>query len=489
MNITEDLAITETAAAAALCRKSLKAFVREFWSTLEPAPLGWNWHMDVLCEEVQIVLERVINGQDKAYDLVINVPPGTSKSTIVTRMAPVWAWTRMPHFRTIAVSHAQPLAYVHARKSRQIVESEKFQQMFPEVGELREDQNAKGNYENSKSGMRLSSGMRGVVGHHGHAVIIDDPLDPKATRSEAEMTAAKEWIGGTLSTRLVDKDKTPTIMIMQRLHVEDPSAWMLAGSTVDSPVRHICLPGELKEGVNVQPPYLRHRYIDGLLDPIRLSRKWLRSQLTDSKLGHFGYVAQILQAPEIAGSGMFDVNQIRFGRLPPASEFRTKVRYWDNAGTEKNPGGAQTSGAKLGQLRTKQWWIEDMIVGQWATHERERVKRSVAHADGTSVRIGVEQEPGSGGKDQAISTVGNLSGFDVKRDRPTGKKEVRADPFSVQVNEGNVWVPEGASWWPALRAQMAAFPQSKQRDMIDSLSGAFSLATKTIVVGRPIIPR
>lgn len=93
----------------------------------------------------------------------------------------------------------------------------------------------------------------------------------------------------------------------------------------------------------------------------------------------------------------------------------------------------------------------------------------------------------SGGKDQALNTVKRLIGFRVRTLVARGSKEVRADEFSVQVNAGNVHLPEelreGGSWigWAAdFVDELRHFPFSTYKDIVDSSSGAVSL-----LVNRP----
>ena len=93
--------------------------------------------------------------------------------------------------------------------------------------------------------------------------------------------------------------------------------------------------------------------------------------------------------------------------------------------------------------------------------------------DGCGVRIGVEQEPGSGGKESAQNTVANLSGFSVFLDSPKGDKVVRADPFAVQVNNENVSMLRGA-WNHEYLNELRFFPNSKYKDQVDATSGAFA---------------
>lgn len=98
---------------------------------------------------------------------------------------------------------------------------------------------------------------------------------------------------------------------------------------------------------------------------------------------------------------------------------------------------------------------------------------AVAQSDGRNVKIGIEQEPGSGGKESAESTVRNLSGFSVFVERPTGDKVYRADPFSVQVNHGNVRLLRG-DWTHEFIEELRFFPAGTYKDQVDAASGAFN---------------
>jgi phage terminase large subunit-like protein len=60
--------------------------------------------------------------------------------------------------------------------------------------------------------------------------------------------------------------------------------------------------------------------------------------------------------------------------------------------------------------------------GQWNALDREREIKEIAKLDGRRIRIAVEQEPGSGGKESAESTIRNLAGWRVTADRPTPRR-------------------------------------------------------------------
>ena len=87
--------------------------------------------------------------------------------------------------------------------------------------------------------------------------------------------------------------------------------------------------------------------------------------------------------------------------------------------------------------------------------------------------VGVEMEPGSGGKENAENTLRNLAGFSCYADRVTGSKEARANPFAAQVQNSNVFFVAGP-WRDALLDEMETFPSGLYRDQIDTCSGAFN---------------
>ena len=158
-------------------------------------------------------------------------------------------------------------------------------------------------------------------------------------------------------------------------------------------------------------------------------------------------------------------------RPPPISDFVKLVRYWDKAGTEG--GGTYTVGGLIGMTKTGEFWILNIRRGQWDSDEREKIIVQTAILDTKDVIIAVEQEPGSGGKESAQQTVKRLAGFRVRVDRPTGDKVLRADPFSVQVNGGNVYIVD-EEWTRECVDEMMHFPHSRYKDQVDSLSGAFA---------------
>lgn len=465
---------------ASLVRDSFPDFVKEFWGTIVHEDLHFNWHMDFICRELQEAAERVFRGEPKKFDYVINVPPGSSKSTISSQMFVAWVWTRMPTARFICTSYSHPIALKDSRFTRDIIQSELYQTCFPEI-QLREDQNTKGLFMNTLGGERFSAGMGGgVTGNHAHFLIVDDPINPEEAFSEAELKAANRWMEQTLPTRKVDKLVTPTILIQQRLHQADPSGEMVEKGQERGGIRHICLPGE--DSGRIFPPELKAHYKDGLLDPVRLPAKVLEE--LKEILGEYGYAAQILQHPVPLGGGMFKVEELSLRDVAP--RMVRLVRSWDKAGSKDK--GAYSAGVLCGVDKENYFWILDVVRGQWAAAEREKTIRQTAELDcqeyGSGVEIFLEIEGGSGGKESYENTVRNLAGFKVFGKHPTGDKEARAYAFASQVGiKDNVRVLN-RDWTRKFIEELRFFPFGKYKDQTDAAAAGYNrMARKPKRVG------
>jgi predicted phage terminase large subunit-like protein len=159
----------------------------------------------------------------------------------------------------------------------------------------------------------------------------------------------------------------------------------------------------------------------------------------------------------------------------------TRVRYWDKAGTQD--GGAYTSGVLIAKHEGR-IYIENVVRGQWSAYERERTIKQTAEMDATqygsksAVKIYVEQEPGSGGKESAENTIRNLAGFSIYADRPSGDKDTRLDPFAAQAEANNVVMVRGI-WNQDYVEEMVTIPNGTYRDQGDATAGAFNMLNST----------
>lgn len=350
---------------AELCRRSFFYFVQQFWHVIIPEKPVWNWHIKTLCDDLQPVLERICTYQigktvdgkpilkdreTKLFDEIINIPPGTSKSTIYTIMAPAWIWTKDATIRVLTSSYSASLSTDHSLKSRDIIKSDNYLKWFPEIS-IKTDQDNKTHYKNTKGGERYSTSVGGTVtGFHAHLIIVDDPINPSEAESEAERLTANNFVTNTLSTRKVDERITVTLLVMQRLNEDDPTGKMLELN--GNSIRHICLPAELDD--NISPPEWAQFYVDGLLDPMRKGTIQLEKQKII--LGSYGYSGQYGQRPSPKGGKIWQkwFIEIEDNIFPSLSEMADVGNDWDLAYT-KEDSNAASAYIRTGKIGNKMY--------------------------------------------------------------------------------------------------------------------------------------
>lgn len=468
--------VTEAQLIASMCRRSYSCFVREFWDVIVKEPLVWNWHIQLGCDEVQTCYERVFRWLPKEYDLLTNQPPGTSKSIVHSIMPCAWAWTRMPHLRFLGASYSSALSEKLSMYARDVVKSEKYQACFPEV-KIRADKDNVGHFMTTAGGERYATSVGGSATGliHAHVIVIDDPLNPEQALSEAEVFAANHWMTHTLLNRKVDKEVSFVDVVGQRICQGDPFEEFLR---INPRVRHFVIPADTD--YKIKPPELVSKYVGGLMDPRRHGRQSLDEE--KAKGEHY-YAGQFGQDPVPAGGGMFKTQLLRWGEPPNA--WKAVARFWDKAGTgtlEAKRRTAYTSGVKMALDDWGRVWVLDVVRGRWDSHVRERVIRRTALRDGKVCVVGQEQEPGSGGKESAEGTTRRLAGFRVVTLVARGRKEVRAEEFSVAVNAGNVWLPvhlrqgnDWTGWAKEFVDELRHWPFSTHKDQGDSAAGSYTL--------------
>jgi predicted phage terminase large subunit-like protein len=150
-------------------------------------------------------------------------------------------------------------------------------------------------------------------------------------------------------------------------------------------------------------------------------------------------------------------------------------RYWDTAATEAKPGKDPdyTVGVKMGE-KDGRFYVTDVVRIRETPKVVEDAIRATAAMDGHAVEIDMEQEPGASGLIQIDHYAREvLTGYTFRGIRSTGSKEVRANPYSAAVQNGNVFVVR-APWTTAFVDEHEAFPHGAHDDAVDSSSGAFA---------------
>ncbi|MHA1809339.1 MAG: phage terminase large subunit [Candidatus Heimdallarchaeaceae archaeon] len=472
---------------AALCKKSLRHMVKYSWDIVVNKPYYPNWHIDAICDH----LEAVTRGDIR--NLIINIPPRHTKSTIVSVVWPAWEWISSPQVQWLFSSYTHSLTKRDNVKCRRLIQSAWYQRLFGSSFHLVLDQNEKIKYENNHGGYRLATSVEGAgTGEGGDRLVFDDPNNVRDSESSIVRGNTNIWFGESMLSRRNDPKKSSITVIQQRTHSMDVTGYCLSTLTEDMDWEHLCLPAfyegrkkwvytgpgtglkqvdrkphEPMTSIGFEDPRTE---IDEVLHPSRAGKKELHALVQ----GAYARAGQLQQRPSPRGGGLFEIeNFVIVNNVPRGVKFLSKVRYWDKAGTEG--GGKFSSGVLMGKTDggSYDYVVLDVCRGQWSISKRERMIRQIAELDGPDVEVWIEQEPGSSGKESSQLTIKRLAGFVAKADRVTGSKETRADSFSGQVEEKNVAVLN-RHWTKDFIEEHEKFPSGLYKDQVDAASGAFS---------------
>lgn len=444
----------------AACR-TLAGFVREAWPVLHPGtPYIHGWHIDAICAHLEAITDGRINR------LLINVPPGTMKSLLVSVFWPAWEWTFRPELQYLTTSYSEAYVKRDSRRMRDLVSSEWYQALWP----LSLPRTAEISFENSRRGFREGKPFASLTGGRGDRVIIDDPHSTETAESEADRNTAIRVFRESVPTRLNDPERSAIIVIMQRLHEEDVSGQILK---LGLGYEHLMLPMEFE-------PERRCRTSIGFEDPrteegeLLFPERFPRHVVERDKvpMGSYAVAGQFQQRPAPRTGGMFQRGDFEIVDAVPAGARR--CRAWDFAATAPKAGKQPdwTVGLRMAYVGGI-FYVEDVRRDRWSPADVEKNLRATASQDGTGVRIRIPEDPGAAGKADAATKVKLLAGYDVTVVRPTGDKATRAKPASAQAEAGNIKLVRGA-WNEAFLDEVCSFPNGHHDDQVDAFADALN---------------
>ena len=212
------------------CEESLHEFFLEAWQVLEPGTVVHDsWHYELISQ----YLESVTRGEFRKrwpdrWGIVVNVPPRTAKSTLVSICWPVWSWIERPAMRFLCASYSDQLATEHSMARRNLVTSRWYQQRWGDRFQLSADRNRITDFGNSMMGYMIGTSVGGTAtGLGGDVCIGDDLLSQDDAFSDAAKAATNRWLDSTWSTKLNDPASGAFVHISQRLSEDDPTGHLL----------------------------------------------------------------------------------------------------------------------------------------------------------------------------------------------------------------------------------------------------------------------
>lgn len=222
----EDLTALDKACTKELCEQSLLMYSRAMFRFQDGGKFDVNWHHYLVCDE----LEKVASGETE--NLIISIPPGGSKTHLVSICFPSWSFARNPANRTLMVSYSSELVGENSSRIRDIVTSEEYQSMW-QLG-LAKDTNSKtlwkvtnekgkkvGEFKGASNNGAITGFRAGRLGHKEFcgALILDDPNKPVDMLTDKRRSNSNMVWEYTMSR--MAHTSVPYVLIQQRLHNQD----------------------------------------------------------------------------------------------------------------------------------------------------------------------------------------------------------------------------------------------------------------------------
>lgn len=499
------------------CESSLVEFIKEAWHVVEPGtPYIHNWHVDYLAAHLEAITDGVeIDG--KPYNrLLINIPPGFSKSLILNVFWPAWEWgpKGQPHHRYVCAAHSQNLAIRDSTKMRRLIMSEWYQERWGHIVRMTKDQSAKTKFENTATGFREAIAAGSITGSRGTRVLVDDPHSVEGANSDQMRATTIEWFLEAVPTRLNNPITSAIIVIMQRLHEEDVS-----GVILDKQLGydHIMLPMRY-DPARSRPSLLGYedpREEEGeLLFPERFP---LDVVVRDERtMGPYAAAGQFQQSPEPRGGGIIKREWWQLWDADKYPAFDYVIAYLDTAYTDKqeNDESAMTiwgvfSGENTTQATTL---IPDRVTGKLepktgVPDQAGHAKIMMAYAWSGRFEfpelIEKIRETMTMFRADTLLIESKAAGYSVAQElRRTmrGHVGIRMDDltegggrtpdkvsrvYSIQhlFADGLIYAPD-KEWAEKVIHQTAQFPRGKHDDLVDTVSGALRYLRRTGILLR-----
>ena len=237
------MAITEEKVIRYKTSNSFEFFIRYFFKELHGRRFVMNDHHNQMIE----ILEKVINGE--ITRLIINIAPRYSKTEIAVKNFIAFCLALNSKAKFIHLSYSDTLALDNSEEIKDFIQSDQFQRLYDV--KIKADSKSKkkwytvdggGVYATSAGGQVTGFGAGKVENDDeeiddfmsyietargfGGAIVIDDPIKPDDADSDTIREKINNRFDSTIRSR-TNSRKTPIIIVMQRLHPEDLSGYLL----------------------------------------------------------------------------------------------------------------------------------------------------------------------------------------------------------------------------------------------------------------------
>lgn len=441
--------------ASVIYRRDLGAFVCAAIPIINPgADFTPSWHIDALT----LALQRMTDS-DRRNRLVLNLPPRTLKSTIVSVCFVAWLLGQDPSLKIICASYEDSLAKKFSRDTRKLMESPFYRLVFPHT-QLNPRKTTETEFETTAHGYRFATSVGGsLTGRGADYLIVDDPIKPQDADSETIRLRSNEWFDNTAMSRQERLGRSKVIVLMQRVHAYD-----LSGVLMERGWPSIIMQAIAKESRRY--PLGGGKYhtqqVDDLLQPAR--DKLEEYNRLRSENGSRVFEAQYQQNPTPPDGHIIKREWLtRFSPQLTCSSFRRRVLTVDPSG-KAGPNNDFTAIA-VGGTRDKTMHLLEILRGHWT------VMQMAARITETAARwrcdLVIVEDTASGSS--LIQYLKAETRLNVIGTHPSIDKEVRLLRQQGTFEARRILLPQEAPWLAEFERELLAFPSGRYDDQVDAV--------------------
>ncbi|MDD3014161.1 MAG: phage terminase large subunit [Candidatus Gastranaerophilales bacterium] len=468
-----------------LLRADFKSFVIKVFNEVSANSTYLdNWHIDVICHELMDTFEGRQNR------LIINIPPRYMKSIICSVAFPAFILGHNPKATIIAVSYSEELASKLALDCKKVIESSWYQDVFPGT-KLSKNKKSTNDFEMTKGGGRYATSVNGTLtGRGADYIIIDDPIKPMDAFSDLMREKTNDWYGSTLYSRLNNKNEGKIIVIMQRLHHEDFTGYLLE---TDSSFKHIKMPAISEEDeiwtVKNRITKDEKAFKRAKNEPLHHKREDI-TRLYQSKeyMGEFNFAGQYQQNPMPREGGIIKkkwfkfYNEEQLWKSIKKNEIKVNciIQSWDTASKIAEHNDYSVCITVLRDCSGNSYILEcyreklefpALIrkIAQKHDLAKEKYKNRII--------VLIEEQASGTSLIQELKHKNRIYPIGIK---PEYDKESRLISVSHLIENGTCLFPDNyPHWWLDFEKELLTFPRSKHDDQCDALSQALSHKLRT----------
>lgn len=444
----------------ALLRSDFVSFLHRCLRTLNPgSPFLPNWHIAAIAHQ----LDRVRRGE--VTRLIINLPPRYLKSLAVSVAFPAFLLGHNPREKIFGLSYGNDLSAKHASDFRAIVESSWYKATFPN---MRISRAVDADVYTTRRGFRKSTSVSAALtGFGGNIFIIDDPQKPVDAQSETSRNALTQWFSNTLRSRLDNKETGVIIIVMQRVHLNDLTGYLLESSD-EWTVLNLPAIAEVDEQIPIGDGERYSRRAGEALHPQYEGLATLEK--LRNEIGSEIFAAQYQQAPVPSGGAMVRREWLRYyDQAPPRTGSTKVIQSWDCAAKDGGENDWSVCTTWL-VVDKRDYYLLDLVRGRYQYPRlREIALALAAKYDPTAILI--EDTSAGTALAQELQQLGRyrVRAVPVERD-----KQTRLYVQTAKLEAGLVHFPRNAPYLRELESELLSFPQGKFDDQVDSITQALA---------------